>query len=308
MGEVHRVKWRGVDCAAKTAKGNQASSQRSQLFKDMLKEIYIMSKLGHHPNVVGFFGVSMGPGGTPMILIELINGPTLDHFLASMEGMLPHWRKQRPTVAAWAKGLLKGLAFLHDRDPIILHRDIKPGNLLLSEGLRTLKIADFGVSRILKRQDRLKRSLTGMTGTRRYMAPEVYGCKQGVYTEKSDIYSSALVIWEMAVGLKPFNDVPPSDLAQPKVRERLRPPTDIIEWKELAALIEKAWDRVAENRPTAIQLYEELTTLNGMPDPSVDVSPMRAQIGDGMSGGGLGAGVDPGGDTSIPCNCNCAIS
>ena len=41
-------------------------------------------------------------------------------------------------------------------------------------------------------------------------------------------------------------DVPPSDLAQPKVRERLRPPTDIIEWKELAALIEKAWDRVAE--------------------------------------------------------------
>ena len=51
---------------------------------------------------------TQGPGGNPMILIELINGPTLDHFLASMEGMLPHWRKQRPTVAAWAKGLLKG--------------------------------------------------------------------------------------------------------------------------------------------------------------------------------------------------------
>ncbi len=72
-------------------------------YKDMLKEIYIMSKLGHHPNVVGFFGVSMGPGGMPMILIELINGPTLDHFLASMEGMLPHWRRQRPTYVAWTK-------------------------------------------------------------------------------------------------------------------------------------------------------------------------------------------------------------
>ena len=41
----------------------------------------------------------------------------------------------------------------------------------------------------------------------------------------------------------------PSDLAQPKVRERLRPPTDIMEWRELAALIEKGWDRVHEVRP-----------------------------------------------------------
>ena len=175
MGEVHRVRWRGVDCAAKTSKGigNQMAKKDSQLYMDMLKEIYIMSRLGYHPNVVGFFGVSMGPGQNPMILIELINGPTLDHFLASMEGMLGHWRKQRPTVVAWAKGLFKGMDFLHSREPIILHRDIKPGfcthechgrnrcacmrgarthafgtisgNLLLSEGLRTLKIADFGV-------------------------------------------------------------------------------------------------------------------------------------------------------------------
>ena len=95
--------WVGFQEALNTeheAKGEKAGADAD---KDMLKEIYIMSKLGHHPNVVGFFGVSMGPGGMPMILIELINGPTLDHFLASMEGMLPHWRRQRPTYVAWTK-------------------------------------------------------------------------------------------------------------------------------------------------------------------------------------------------------------
>ena len=73
-------------------------------------------------------------------------------------------------------------------------------------------------------------------------------------------------------------DVAPSELAQPKVREVLRPPLEGIDWKELAALIAKGWDRQAESRPSARQMHEELCTLNGMPDPSVDVSPMRSGI------------------------------
>ena len=73
-------------------------------------------------------------------------------------------------------------------------------------------------------------------------------------------------------------DVAPSELAQPRVREVLRPPLDNVDWKELAALIAKGWDRQAESRPSARQMYEELCTLNGMPDPNVDVSPMRSAL------------------------------
>ena len=73
-----------------------------------------------------------------------------------------------------------------------------------------------------------------------------------------------------------MTDVAPSELAQRKVREVLRPSLEPLEWKELAALIAKGWDREAESRPSARAMYEELCTLNGMPDPNVEVSPMRS--------------------------------
>mmetsp|Transcript_20930 Transcript_20930/g.69872 ORF Transcript_20930/g.69872 Transcript_20930/m.69872 type:complete len:442 (-) Transcript_20930:270-1595(-) len=300
MGEVHRVKWRGHDCAAKQMKGKHISNTSSQMYKDILKEIYIMSKIGFHPHIVAFYGVCSGPGGNPVILLELVNGPTLDHFLASMEGMQLHWRKQRPTLAAWTRGLLKGLAFLHDREPMIMHRDLKPGNLLLAEGLRTIKIADFGVSRTLKKKDRLQRTLTGMTGTRRYMAPEVYGCKQGVYTEKADIYSCTLVMWEIATGVKPFSDVPPAELTSVKNREKIRPSLEMVEWKDFAGLIEKGWNRVPESRPTALEMLQELEGLPGLPDPSVEISPMGSKS--------MAQSTAIAGEGTIKGGCSCVVS
>jgi len=68
-----------------------------------------------------------------VIIMELTLGPSLENFLQSVEGNLAHWRKQRATHCLWVVGVLRGLAFLHDRDPIILHRDMKPGNILIAD-------------------------------------------------------------------------------------------------------------------------------------------------------------------------------
>lgn len=89
----------------------------------------------------------------------------------------------------------RGVLYLHSFNPPILHRDLKSLNLLLDEAFRT-KLADFGWTRTLANY------MTSKIGTYQWMAPEVIAGQ--VYTEKADVFSFGIILWEIAAREPPY--------------------------------------------------------------------------------------------------------
>ena len=91
--------------------------------------------------------------------------------------------------------IAKGTNYLHSFPTPLLHRDLKSLNILLDNNL-TAKLADFGWARIKETL------MTGKIGTYQWMAPEVIACSP--YTEKADVYSFAIIMWELAIRKPPY--------------------------------------------------------------------------------------------------------
>ncbi len=115
---------------------------------------------------------------------------------------------------------------------------------------------------------------------------------------------AALVMWEIATGVKPFDGVPAAELQQASVRRRLRPPLELLDWQEFGGLLTKAWHVNPEKRPSALELMDELDALPGAPDPRAEMSPI---LGSPTGGGAVGGrGEVP--DSSASCSCACTIA
>lgn len=101
---------------------------------------------------------------------------------------------------SWAKQCAEGVAYLHVMRPKpLIHRDLKPPNLLLFNGGRILKICDFGT---VKDKATL---MTNSKGSAAWMAPEVF--EGSTYTEKCDVFSWGIILWEVLSREQPFKDI-----------------------------------------------------------------------------------------------------
>eukprot|EP00961_Rhodomonas_salina_P159535 2148325-Rhodomonas_salina.3 len=138
---------------------------------------------------------------------------------------------------------------------------MKPGNLLLTKDCTTLKLTDFGMGKVVKADQMDTVNHTGYTGTVRYMAPEVFTCVKGHYTEKADIYSAAIIMWYIATGQRP--------LLHGKHDLVWRPDTSQVEWPELRQVMVKAWDGDPSRRPSATELVREIAVLPGRPSAAL---------------------------------------
>lgn len=151
----------------------------------MVNEISTVSHL-RHPNLVLFLGACTQEDGPLLLLNEYMAGGSLEQRYSRKRRELCHpWRPPRQLVAKWIRELTTAVHFLHKCVPPIIHRDLKPANILLTEE-DVLKIADFGLSKVLKHtQEALPANykMTGEAGTKRYMAPEVVRCEP-YYDEK----------------------------------------------------------------------------------------------------------------------------
>ena len=158
------------------------------------------------PNIVAVHDFGMDPAG-PFIVMDYVDGEDLATLLRRT-GPLPGARSAR--IAA---EVARGLAAAHARG--IVHRDIKPGNILLAQDGR-VQVTDFGIARAIAEA---QMTLPGTTlGSVQYMSPEQ--ARGETATERSDIYSLGVVLFEMLAGRRPFE----GDSAASIAMARLTPP------------------------------------------------------------------------------------
>ncbi|XP_051129151.1 uncharacterized protein LOC127250051 isoform X2 [Andrographis paniculata] len=198
-GTVYHGKWRGTDVAIKRIKKScfcGKASEQEQLIKDFLREAKILSKL-HHPNVVAFYGVVPdGPGVSLATVTEYMANGSLRYVLQRKDRVLD--RRKRIMIAL---GAAFGMEYLHLKN--IVHFDLKCDNLLVNLGdphRPVCKVGDFGLSRI--KQNTLVSG--GVRGTLPWMAPELLSGSSNRVSEKVDVFSFGMTIWEMLTGEEPY--------------------------------------------------------------------------------------------------------
>ena len=161
----------------------------------------------NHPNITTIY--SLIPEGKNLYMVmELVRGHTLDDILKKRNAPI----EVRECLAIIAQAA-DGLSYAHSMG--VIHRDIKPANLMVAEN-GVLKIMDFGIARVRGSQ-RLTRT-GSIVGTLAYMAPEQLRGEEG--DESCDLYSLAIVLYEMLSGAPPFSATSEYDLMQAQINQR----------------------------------------------------------------------------------------
>ena len=159
-----------------------------------LRELYFLSSL-QHPNLINFLGLEHTKTGR-YIVTDFCEGGTLRNLMQSEALCLVHGLKLIADVLA-------GLDYAHKRG--IVHCDLKPENILLSMNSNDwiARISDFGVAKITNESTDMQQGVC--TGSPAYMAPERF---YGNYSPASDLYAIGVIIFELAVGYRPFSGLP----------------------------------------------------------------------------------------------------
>ena len=200
LGELGRggmaVVYRGLDPVIKREaalkvirKADLDSAESAQILERFKREAQAAGSL-HHPNVVAVYEYGEDDA-CAWIAMELVEGKSLrDHLLAG-------WRPDLATLPSVLEQLLEALDYSRARG--VVHRDMKPGNVLVSD-MGVAKISDFGIARI---------ELSHLTqagevlGTPYYMAPEQYEGRD--IDERTDIYAAGVIVYEVLCGRRPYD-------------------------------------------------------------------------------------------------------
>ncbi|RHN74468.1 putative protein kinase TKL-Pl-6 family [Medicago truncatula] len=257
FGTVYHGKWRGSDVAIKRIKKScfsGRSSEQERLTIEFWREADILSKL-HHPNVVAFYGVVQdGPGGTMATVTEFMVDGSLRHVLLRKDRYLD--RRKRLIIAMDAAF---GMEYLHAKN--IVHFDLKCDNLLVNmkDPLRPIcKVGDFGLSKI-KRNTLVT---GGVRGTLPWMAPELLNGSSNKVSEKVDVFSFGIVLWEILTGEEPYANMHYGAIIGGIVNNTLRPTIPSycdLEWR---TLMEQCWAPNPAVRPSFTEIARRLRVMS----------------------------------------------
>ncbi len=193
-----------------------------------------------HPNVVAVFDQG-DDDGLMFLAMEYVPGQTLREVMKA-EGPLT------PRAALDIMGpVLQALGAAHRAG--LIHRDVKPENVILREDDGTVKVADFGLARAVSNQT--SASQTGvLLGTVAYLSPEQV--ERGIADARSDVYAAGLILFEMLTGSKAFTGDTPIHIAYQHVHSSVPAPSSRVASvpAELDALVALATSRDPDLRPT----------------------------------------------------------
>jgi len=241
MGEVYRAHDEHLDRDVAVKVLQRGALGDTGMRERFRREAHVLSRLSH-PGVATVFDFDTKED-LDFLVMEYVPGGTLETRL--LDGALP-----LEEVARLGAEIADGLAAAHRHG--FLHRDLKPGNVVLTGGGRP-KILDFGLARLLdSNQSGLTQSRTVM-GSLPYMAPEQF--RDESETVRTDVYALGAVLFEMATGRRPFDATRPEALMfdilhrSPPPLRSLRPEVPA----ELARLIESCLSRDPNDRPAGAE-------------------------------------------------------
>lgn len=254
FGTVYKAKWQDMFVAVKLI---EQESERNAF----AREVRQLSRVSH-PNIIALYGACTKKPHVCLVMEFAEDG--------SLYNVLHCRPKPRYTMAhamSWALQTAEGVAYLHNMDPIMIHRDLKPPNLLLKNGGTLLKICDFGTV-----ADKAT-YMTNNRGSAAWMAPEVF--ESSKYSEKCDVFSFGIILWEVLAREQPFKDIEVSFGILWNIHKGNRPPLIDGCPKPIEDLMTSCWSKSAAERPDmdyVVEVMAELCKLFPGGDEPLDYS------------------------------------
>ena len=259
-----------------------ANEEFRRRFKNESKAIAVLS----HPNIVKVYDVSLGDK-LQYIVMEYVEGITLKEYI-EQQGVIP-WKE----AVHFTTQILRALQHAHDKG--IVHRDIKPQNIMLLEN-GTIKVTDFGIARFSRGETRTMTEAA--IGSVHYISPEQ--ARGETTDDKADIYSVGVVLYEMITGRLPFESDSAVSVALMQVQNEATPPREIN--PQLPVGLEQitlhAMEKSTANRyQSAAEMLLDLDELKRNPSIKfdytyfVDKEPTKFISRESVTGGIYGAGA-----------------
>jgi serine/threonine-protein kinase len=259
MGTVYRARYRktgqrvAIKVLAPGAADNSTALARFEREAEVLKQL-------NHRNIVRFY-IASHHDGAPYYAMEFVEGEPLNEIL-ERRGRLP-WEE----VVELGKQICAALQHAHDQG--IIHRDLKPSNLMLMRD-GTCKLTDFGIAKDLDVTQLTAANCT--VGTAAYMSPEQCKGERGL-TNKSDLYSLGVVLYELLTGQKPFKAETTMEMFLAHVKGKVERPSrqvlDIPVW--LDTLVCQLLEKKPEHRP-----YDALVVTQALEQVAEKVAAQRS--------------------------------
>jgi serine/threonine-protein kinase len=225
----------------------------------------------NHPAIVAVYDTGEVPAGDgsgvsqPYIVMEYVAGRTLRDILREGRKILPE------RALEISSGVLSALDYSHRAG--IIHRDIKPGNVMLTPS-GDVKVMDFGIARAMSDASSTMTQTAAVVGTAQYLSPEQ--ARGEAVDSRSDVYSAGCLLYELLTGRPPFIGDSPVAVAYQHVREQAAPPSDhdtdlppeidAIVMKSLAKRVEDRYQSAAAMRGD-IERYLAGDTVHVTPPP-----------------------------------------
>jgi beta-lactam-binding protein with PASTA domain/tRNA A-37 threonylcarbamoyl transferase component Bud32 len=265
MAEVYRARDLRLDriVAVKTLREDLA---RDQTFQARFRREAQSAASLNHPSIVAVYDTgedNAGPTHVPFIVMEFVDGRTIRDLLRDDRRLLPE------RALEITDGVLRALDYSHRNG--IVHRDIKPGNVMLNRS-GEIKVMDFGIARAVSDAQATMTQTAQVIGTAQYLSPEQARGER--VDQRSDLYSVGCLLYELLTGRPPFTGDSPVAIAYQHVRENPIPPSrvdpELPGWADAITL--KAMEKDPADR------YQSAAEMRGDIQRAMSGFPVAAQI------------------------------